>query len=83
MLYVTGDSVPDEFADYTGTVVMIDKPEYYLEQQTAFTIPLDYPSDDITVTITAYKGDECITWEARCMVISSGSVLDELMTVLR
>lgn len=83
VLYVTGDSVPDEFADYTGTVVMIDKPEYYLEQQTAFTIPLDYPSDDITVTITAYKGDECITWEARCMVISSGSVLDELMTVLR
>lgn len=83
VLYVMGDTLPDSLSDYAGTVIYTDKPEYYLEEETEFTLPLDYPSDEIKVTITAYKGDECITWEAQCMVISSGSVLDELMTVLR
>ena len=83
VLYVTGEELPSSLSEYTGTVIYADRPEYYLEEETGFTIPLDYLPDEIKVTITAYKGDECITWETHCIVISSGSVLDELMTVLR
>ena len=83
VLYVTGSSVPVYFTEYTGTIVWVDSPEYYIECRTDFIIPLGYDEDDVSVTITCCKGDEMIIWEARCMVVSSGSVLDELMTVLR
>ena len=83
VLYVTGSAIPGALSGFEGTVIYIDRPEYYLEMETTFTVPLEYEGGEIEVTITAYKGDECITWEAECAVHRLGSVLDELMTVLR
>lgn len=83
VLYICGSYVPDICGDYAGTVIRTDPPGYIYELNTDFTIPLDYPANSLKVTITAFKGDETVTWEAECEVISSGSVLDELMTVLR
>ena len=83
VLYVTGASFPVFLAGYEGSIIHTDSPEYFLENNTDFTIPLDYAGDSVKVTITAFKGDEVIVWETECEILSEGTVLDELMTVLR
>ncbi len=83
VLYVTGDAIQGILSDFEGTIVYTGSPDYIFENNTDFTIPLDYPGSTVKVTITGFKGDEEVTWETECEVISSGSVLDELMTVLR
>ncbi len=70
-------------AQITANRVTVSCPEYMLEERTDFTVPLDYDSDVIKVIITAYKNDESITWETECLLGSEGTVLDELITVLR
>ena len=82
-LYLTGSNIPDVLSGFDGNVVNTSSPVYYLENNTLFTVPLDYEGDSVKVKITAYKGDEIIIWETECMIASSGTVLDELMTVLR
>ena len=80
-LYVMGD-IPDELAGFSGNTVRAEA-GYLLEERTGFTVPLDYEGDKISARITAYRGDECVTWHAECAIGSGGSVLDELATVLR
>ena len=83
MLYVVEgkeDSLPTQI---TSNRITVSFPEYMLEERTDFTVPLDYDSDVIRVSITAYKNGESITWETECMIGSEGTVLDELITVLR
>ena len=74
------DSLPTQI---TSNRVTVSFPEYMFEERTDFTVPLDYDSDVIRVSITAYKNGESITWETECMIGSEGTVLDELITVLR
>ena len=83
VLYITDGGIPDSLSGFEGRIVYTDSPEYLFENNTDFTVPLDYEGTGIKVTITGFKGDDEITWETECEVISSGSVLDELMTVLR
>ncbi|MBP5555496.1 MAG: InlB B-repeat-containing protein [Lachnospiraceae bacterium] len=83
VLYVTGSEIPDSLSGFEGRVVYTGSPDYLFENNTDFTVPLDYEGSSIRVIITGFKGDAEITWETECEVISSGSVLDELMTVLR
>ncbi len=83
VLYVIGEKIPDALSGFEGNVIYTDSCGYLYEENTDFTIPLDYGSDVLRVTITGFKGDEVITWETECEIISEGSVLDELMTVLR
>ena len=70
-------------AGITAEYVTVSFPEYVIEERTNFTVPLDYDNDVIRVSITAYKGSESLTWETQCSLISEGSVLDELITILR
>jgi hypothetical protein len=35
------------------------------------------------VNITAYKNGESLTWKTQCLLGSDGTVLDELITILR
>ena len=67
----------------TAERITVSFPEYILEERTDFTVPLDYDDDVIKVSITAYKGNESLTWYAQCSLTSEGSVLDELITILR
>lgn len=83
VLYVTGNTVPGALSDYAGRVVYAGYSDYLYETGTDFMIPLDYEGDSVKVTITGYKAGDAVTWNAECEVISSGTVLDELMTVLR
>ncbi len=83
VLYVYCDVIPEELSGFEGTVIYEGAPDYLSENRTDFIIPLDYESDSVKVTITGYKAGDEVTWEAECEVISSGTVLDELMTVLR
>lgn len=70
-------------AETVANIVTFSRPEYMLEERTDFTVPLDYDSDVIRVGITAYKNGESLTWETECLLGSDGTVLDELITVLR
>ena len=47
------------------------------------TVPLEYDGSVINAHITAYRGNESLTWETGCNIVSEGTVLDELITVLR
>ena len=67
----------------TAETVIVPAPEYMFEERTEFTVPLDYDESVIKVRITAYKGGESLTWETQCQMASEGTVLDELITVLR
>ncbi len=79
-LYVINDSFrPDDPVN----TVMSERPGYLLELSTDFTIPLEYRGKKISVTVTAYKDDRKISWNATMRVKNLGSVLDELYTVLR
>ena len=70
-------------AETVANIVTFSRPEYMLEERTDFTIPLDYDSNVIRVRITAYKNEKSLTWETECLLGSDGTVLDELITVLR
>lgn len=70
-------------AGITDNRVTVSCPEYMFEERTDFTVPLDYDSDVITVNITAYKNGESLTWKTQCLLSSDGTVLDELITILR
>ncbi len=83
VLYVAGGYMPDGLENTEVTVVEIDAPGYMLELRTDFTVPLEYDGDVINVSITAFRGDERLSWTSECGVLSEGSVLDEWVTVLR
>ncbi len=83
VLYVTGDRCPDIAGSFSGTVVYAEAPDQILEGRTDFTVPLEYDGSVINVRITAYRGNESLSWETECGIVSRGSVLDALITVLR
>ena len=82
-LYVTDGNEADLPEDIKAVRVRVPFPDYMFEERTEFTVPLDYDSDVIRVRITAYKDGESLTWETECMLGSEGTVLDELVTILR
>ncbi len=82
-LYIVEGSAYGIPAGITENRITVSSPEYMFEERTDFIVPLDYDSDVIRVRITAYKDGESLTWETDCMLGSEGTVLDELITVLR
>ena len=83
VLYIVNGGVPDVLSDYSGTVEYIGRPDHVLTEKTYFTVPLEYDGSVINAHITAYRGNESLTWETGCNIVSEGTVLDELITVLR
>ena len=83
VLYIVSGDIPEALSDYSGTVEYVGRPDHVLTERTDFTVPLEYDGSVINVRITAYRGNESLTWETGCNIMSDGSVLDELITVLR
>ena len=83
ILYVIEGSGYVPSPDTEAIIVTVSMPEYMLEERTQFTVPLEYDDSVITVKITAFKDGGSITWETDCMLADEGTVLDELITVLR
>ena len=54
-----------------------------LVNKTIFIVVVSLTFYVINVRITAYRGNESLSWETECGIVSGGSVLDELITVLR
>ena len=81
-LYICSDDYNVDLNE-EAAVVYTASPEYLLELETGFIIPLDSNLQEISVTVTAYKNDESVTWHTRMGIVAAGSVLDELYSVLR
>ncbi len=79
---IEGRNIDIAGADSAETVT-VPAPGYMFEEKTEFTVPLDYDESVIKVRITAYRDGESLTWETQCLMASGGTVLDELITVLR
>ncbi len=80
-LYIFGNNyadIPEEVR-----VVYMSEADYLNEIRTDFTIPLEYGENKISVTITAFKGDESLSWECGTGIYAQGTILDELMTILK
>jgi hypothetical protein len=83
VLYIVNGGIPESLSGYSGTVEYIGRSDHVLTERTDFTVPLEYDGSVINVSITAYRGNESLTWETACNIVSDGTVLDELITVLR
>ena len=82
-LYIINGRDPGLPAEAAANTVTIPAPEYMLEERTNFTVPLDYDGNVIKVTITAFRHGESLVWKSECALAGQGTVLDELITVLR
>ena len=83
MLYIREGEATSGYPENYYEVRTFEPSDYMLELSTDFTVPLEYDGSVINVSITAFKGDEELTWNASCGIFTEGSVLDEFTTVLR